>query len=291
MDVTRRSQALIEKMLRAAWIGLLIEACAPASQGSTPSSSHRACAAASCAASSGVATAGAAAPTRSAMMLPITPTVPVAGAATPPPPPPPPPPAQTNTAAPPKTPAAGTSPAIAGRASAPAAGSGGGGAGSAGTNLSGVSDDELNTLRQACVDQINMYRAMLPNLKPLKRASPAQEACADQGAQMDGDAMVPHQSARMGLCARQGLSSENMCGGFQGGTASTVMNGLTLCEKGFWAEGEPSNGRQACMMDLSGCYEQHGHYLNMSDPNIGVVACAFYKLKNGTMWMNNDFGY
>lgn len=157
--------------------------------------------------------------------------------------------------------------------------------------MSGVSDDELNTLRQACVDQINMYRAMLPNLKPLKRASPAQEACADQGAQMDGDAMVPHQSARMGLCAKLGLSSENMCGGFQGGNLSTLTNGDALCQKGFWDEGEPSNGRAACEMDLNGCYEQHGHYLNMSDPNIGIVACAFYKLKNGSMWMNNDFGY
>ena len=29
----------------------------------------------------------------------------------------------------------------------------------------------------------------------------------------------------------------------------------------------------------------------MNDPNIGIVACAFYKLKNGTMWMSVYFGY
>ena len=173
-----------------------------------------------------------------------------------------------------------------------AAGSGAPAAGnSADSALAGVTADELETLRNACVEGINMYRAMLPNLKPLKRATAAQETCSEQGAQMDGDAMSPHMSARAGLCSRMGLFSENTCGGFPGGNAMAIANSLKLCLQGFWAEGAPPGTREACMMDLQGCYEQHGHYINMTDPNIGSVACAYYKTKNGTYWLNHDFGY
>jgi hypothetical protein len=59
----------------------------------------------------------------------------------------------------------------------------------------------------------------------------------------------------------------------------------------MWAEGEPSVGRAACEQDLSGCFEMHGHYLNMSDPGPTAVACSFYKMKSGMYWMNQDFTY
>lgn len=172
-------------------------------------------------------------------------------------------------------------------AAAMAAGSGAATAG----NLSGVSDAELVMLRQACVDGINMYRAMLPNLKPLVRATPEQEACGDRGAQMDGDSMQPHGAARAGLCSRTGLTSENTCGGFPGGNYSALLDSLNLCLRGFWAEGEPPGSRQECMMDVSGCYQKHGHYLNMSDANVGAVACSFYKMQSGSYWFNHDFAY
>jgi hypothetical protein len=148
-------------------------------------------------------------------------------------------------------------------------------------------------LRQTCVDEINMYRAMLPNLKPLKRASAAQEMCSDQGAQMDGDSMMAHGAFKAGLCARQGFNSEDSCpgwgvGGFSGN--KTIADALKGCLKGMWAEGEPPVSRAMCMQDLSGCYQKHGHYLNMSDSGIGVASCAFYKMKSGQYWMNQDFG-
>jgi hypothetical protein len=58
----------------------------------------------------------------------------------------------------------------------------------------------------------------------------------------------------------------------------------------MWAEGEPPEGRDACMKDVSGCFQDHGHYLNMSGSS-GSVACSFYKMMDGrSYWMNQDFG-
>jgi hypothetical protein len=177
-------------------------------------------------------------------------------------------------------------------------GSTAGAGGSAGTtgaggSSSGVPTDELEMLRQVCVDEINMYRAML-SLTPLKRASAAQEMCSDKGAQMDGDSGVAHMSARAGLCRSVGLGAEDTCPGWpvggRGGSA-TIADALKGCLKSMWAEGMPPVSREACIMDSSGCFQMYGHYLNMSDPNAGAVACSFYKMMNGNYWMNQDFAY
>jgi hypothetical protein len=130
-------------------------------------------------------------------------------------------PGVAGSAAPPTTPAVAGAPANAGTAGAPAAG---------GPNVAGIPDAELNTLRQACVDEINMYRATLTaaNLKPMKRANPMQENCSDRGAQMDGDSGQAHGAARANLCGSVGLFAENTCpgwpvGGFAGATLTDVM--------------------------------------------------------------------
>ena len=163
----------------------------------------------------------------------------------------------------------------------------------AGPNVSGIPDADLNTLRQACVDEINMYRATLTmaNLKPMKRASPAQEACSDKGAQMDGDSGQAHGAARAGVCRSVGLFAENTCpgwpvGGFGGGTLTDSMK---KCLSSMWAEGEPPVSRADCQKDYQGCFLKYGHYLNMSDPANLVASCAFYKMKDGKYWMNQDF--
>jgi hypothetical protein len=167
------------------------------------------------------------------------------------------------------------------------------GSGAAGSG-SGISPDDIAMLRQVCVDEINMYRAMLPSLKPLKRATAAQETCSDSGAQMDGDSGEAHGSARAGLCTKVGLGSEDTCpgwgvGGFSGN--ATITDALKQCLKQMWAEGEPPVSRAMCVQDLSGCFEKYGHYLNMSDSGVSSVACSFYKMKNGEYWMNQDFTY
>ena len=128
-------------------------------------------------------------------------------------------------------------------------------------------------LRQTCVDEINMYRAMLPSLKVLKRATAAQEMCSDKGAQMDGDSGDAHGSARAGLCTSTGLGSEDTCpgwgtGGFSGN--ATVADALKSCLKSMWGEGEPPVSRAMCVQDYAGCFEKYGHYLQHERPRRGL---------------------
>jgi hypothetical protein len=149
-------------------------------------------------------------------------------------------------------------------------------------------------LRDVCVAEINMYRAMLTGVMPLVRASAAQEMCSDQGAQVDGDSMIGHGFfSTAGSCIQKvGLSAQDTCpgypvGGFGG--AATVADALKACLKGMWGEGEPPQGRAACMSDSS-CFQKYGHYLNMSNPKATAASCAFYKMKDGmSWWMNQDF--
>lgn len=166
----------------------------------------------------------------------------------------------------------------------------GGSGGSGGTmamtggTSGGNPDDDLNEVRQVCLDTINEYRATL-DLEPLVRATPEQEMCSDEGARMDGESMRAHGSA--GMCQ---LGSQNTCPGypvsFGGGTLAGV---LKRCLQQMWDEGEPAEGRAACMADISGCFQRHGHYLNMSEPNATAVGCGFYDMGGDTWWMNQNF--
>jgi len=165
-------------------------------------------------------------------------------------------------------------------------------------NISGVPDDELEMLRDLCVSEINMYRATLTDrmLTPITRATPEQEECSDRGAKSDGDTMSAHGSARAGLCTSVGLSAENTCPGWPvgssqwGGGNATIADALKSCLQQMWAEGEPPVSRTECQNDYQGCFLKHGHYLNMSEPNIGAAACSFYKMSDGrSYWMNQDF--
>jgi hypothetical protein len=168
----------------------------------------------------------------------------------------------------------------------------------AGADIAGVPEGELAMLRDLCVAEINMYRATVTTtmLKPLTRAKPEQEECSEKGAKMDGDSMSAHGAARAGVCRSVGLGAENTCPGWPvGGNArfggfATIADALKGCLKSMWEEGDPPMGREACIMDQSGCFQMHGHYLNMSDPNNGTVACSFYKMMDGkSYWMNQDF--
>ena len=158
-------------------------------------------------------------------------------------------------------------------------------------NLAGISTEEMEKLRQICVDEINMYRATLTAnmLVPMKRASAAQEECSDRGAQMDGDSGQAHGATKAGLCSKLGLFSENTCPGYPVRGSMTIADALKGCLKQMWAEGEPPVSRAECMQDTAGCFQAHGHYLNMSNPNNKVASCGFYKMKSGAYWMNQHF--
>ena len=173
-----------------------------------------------------------------------------------------------------------------GAGGAPTAGSGGAPtmAGSGGATAPG--DDPFALERQACVDTINMYRMTLGRM-PLVRATPEQELCSDMGAKQDGDSGRAHGSA--GSC--RGLGSQNTCPGYPlrvGG--GTVEGALKFCLMQMWDEGEPAQGVQACIADRTGCFQDHGHWINMQSETIGRVACGFYEMANGNYWMNQNFG-
>jgi hypothetical protein len=148
------------------------------------------------------------------------------------------------------------------------------------------STDELDQLRQLCVDEINRYRATV-NAAPLARATD-REACSDTGAQVDGDSGRAHGSASggaaAGLCPR---GAQNTCPGWPVGGRSgnaNVAAALKGCLKMMWDEGKPPAG--SCS---GACFQAHGHYLNMSASGTKRVACGFYKMKNGSYWMNQNF--
>jgi hypothetical protein len=168
--------------------------------------------------------------------------------------------------------AAGTAPGTAGTS-----------AGSAGASAGGGGEFEAE--RQACLETINMYRATL-NLAPMKRASPELETCSDMGAKKDGDSGEAHGSA--GDC--RPLGAQNTCPGYPVRSGSTLTDTLNGCLAQMWAEGAPPNGVDACIQDRSGCFLDHGHWINMQSATSGTVACGFYKMQNGRYWMNQNFG-
>lgn len=153
----------------------------------------------------------------------------------------------------------------------------------------GAADPELEALRQTCVDEINRYRATV-GAAPLARATD-REDCSDRGAQLDGNTGRAHASASAG--GRQGSngycpsSAQNACPGWPVGGRSgnaSVADALKGCLKMMWAEGKPPGG--TC---TGSCFQQHGHYLNMSAAGTRRVACGFYRMKNGSYWMNQNF--
>ncbi len=158
----------------------------------------------------------------------------------------------------------------------------------AGTGGASGDGEFTDALRQACVDEINMYRATL-GVAPLMRGTPAQEACSDMGAKKDGDSGNAHSSA--GDCA--GLGAQNTCPGWRvggfGGNA-TLEDALKNCLQAMWNEMEPPIPVADCIRDSQGCFQDHGHWINMSDARSGTVACGFYKMSSGAYWMNQNFG-
>lgn len=162
--------------------------------------------------------------------------------------------------------------------------------GGAGGDSSGPLGD-VNALRQACIDTINMYRATVSGDAPLARATASVEACSDTGAQSDATAGVAHGSA--GKCP--GMGAQDTCPGWDPTRYGGAEGALKACLQSMWAEGEPPEGRTQCVQEYfqgnTACFLKYGHYLNMSDPANGVASCGFYVMPNGKLWMNQDLGH
>jgi hypothetical protein len=146
----------------------------------------------------------------------------------------------------------------------------------------------LDSIRQACVDRINMHRASI-GVAALSRAPASVEACSDRGAMTDATTNSAHSSA--GMCP--GTGAQDTCPSLPVGGGATLLSSLMQCLDQMWAEGPPPAGTTVaqCIMNYQGCFLVHGHYINMSDSYMTqtAVSCGFYLMSNGSYWSNQDF--
>jgi len=123
---------------------------------------------------------------------------------------------------------------------------------------------------QDCVDRINQFRWECQCLPPLERY-PEAESCADQQAQYDYEVDEAHAGIRAGIC-EPGNGSQNECPDY-----APSFDIIDFCLQQMWDEGpgEP--------------YEEHGHYINMSDTGVTRVACGRYVTPEGNIWSVQNF--
>jgi Cysteine-rich secretory protein family len=134
-----------------------------------------------------------------------------------------------------------------------------------GSGGSGAANDAYASERQACVDRINGFRATL-GLPALARWKD-QEGCTDTEAASDSQTGQAH--GKFGSCKE---GAQNECPGW-GSVEQTVQG----CLQSMWDEGpgEP--------------YSEHGHYINMSNPDYKQVACGFHETPDGKVWAIQNF--
>jgi hypothetical protein len=131
-------------------------------------------------------------------------------------------------------------------------------------------------IHQDCVDRINQFLTQCACLPPLTRRTDG-EACADQMAKYDADNDSAHAGIRAGICEPGG--SQNSCPGY-----SSNQQVVGLCMQQMWDEGPPPTS------DCTGaCYQEHGHFINMTDPSVTKVACGFFTTSAGKVWAVQNF--
>jgi uncharacterized protein YkwD len=121
-----------------------------------------------------------------------------------------------------------------------------------------------------CVARINQFRWECQCLPPLER-NPEGEDCADQHSQYDYEQDEAHAGFRAMICDPSG-SSQNECPGY-GGRFGVV----DYCLQQMWDEGPGED------------FQEHGHYLNMTDPDFTAVACGIYTDSEGVIWAVQNF--
>lgn len=185
-----------------------------------------------------------------------------------------------TTTGPKGTPDAGSPPA----SQPPAAGSGDGGCT---MNLSCTLAPPASTgdIVQDCVNRINQFRTQCACMTPLARWTDG-EACANQDAKNDGMMMSAHAGAMANICPWGEAQDE--CPGYP--TNGSIID---QCLQQMWSEGPPPAGTTIAQCESPAmqatCYEAHGHFINMSNPNVTKVACGFYTLPSGGIWAAQNF--
>ncbi len=169
-------------------------------------------------------------------------------------------------------------------------GSSSGGAASGGTATGGTSVEcaadvncqleplpSTGDIRQDCVNRVNQFRKACLCLEPLERWTEA-EGCADQQAEYDITG-GPHAGFRDDICEPSGWG-QNECPGYD--SESQVIG---LCLQQMWSEGPPP--QEECEGQ---CFQEHGHFINMTNPSHTKVACGFANASDGSLWAVQNYG-
>jgi hypothetical protein len=140
-------------------------------------------------------------------------------------------------------------------------------------------------LKQDCVNRINQFRTQCACMKPLARWTDG-EACADKDAMNDGAMNSGHAGAIANICPWGQAQDE--CPGYPSNDSI-----IGMCLQQMWSEGPPPAGTTIAQCEsqamLQSCYEVHGHFINMSNPDVTKVACGFATTSSGAIWAAQNF--
>jgi hypothetical protein len=128
-----------------------------------------------------------------------------------------------------------------------------------------------------CVARVNQFRACAC-LPPLAHWTDG-EACANQDATYDAQnqSAGAHAGFKANICAAGNAQDE--CPGWR--SNDQVVSG---CLQQMFDEGPPP------MNPCTGtCYEQHGHFINMTNTRYTQVACGFFTNTDGKIWGVQNF--
>jgi hypothetical protein len=125
--------------------------------------------------------------------------------------------------------------------------------------------DNFAALRARCLQRTNEFRARASVLALGSRTD--QSTCTDAQAGRDAASQKPH--GAFGQC---GENAQNECPGFKGSPEAVVDRCLQM----MFDEG-PGQG------------PEHGHYVNMTNPNYRNLACGFHFMPDGSVWLIQNY--
>ena len=132
-------------------------------------------------------------------------------------------------------------------------------------------------VHEDCVNRVNQFRVGCWCLPALERWTEG-EACADEHAQYDSEQDEAHAGFSDGICENGG-NGQNECPGW--GSEPQIIEG---CLQMMYDEGPPPS--ESCNDQ---CFQEHGHFINMTNENYSRVACGFYTTPGGDVWSVQNF--
>jgi len=97
-------------------------------------------------------------------------------------------------------------------------------------------------------------------------------------AEHDSVTGTAHSGFSSHIC-KPGGNGQNECPGY-----ASEASVVGACLQQMWSEGPPE--QTTC--DGS-CFQQHGHFLNMTNPQFTKVACGFAKSSDGALWAVQNY--